>query len=281
MEPRYVRKVSSRHDNEEERIRQRSDANELDVEEDNIQCLSEVPATVNHAREISRYIIAHGDNTDSLAAPANLINHARALIRHVQLKNWPQFLAKIAYAEAACAFTQSRSGTIFNHNGILIKTLLKGATEAVLFSHGGISPHQKRFKEKITVPAGLSLHYYSRHSHDTMSGIGYELLVKSEAKRTQPDIISREPVESFHDGDQTYNYRLSNAREGDIMLPTEGLDVISIEPMSYMSIENRSETKYTRSVIDAVKIYRPEIKHIHFIHCRAVYAKNRERIYLS
>lgn len=131
-----------------------------------------VPVTENEARHISRKwiesssysrsesVISEGRIQQSFMGEA--AGRADNLLRIVHEEQWPKPLAHIALSEAASVFTQERSGTIFNHNGVIIKSLLKGATEAILFAHGGMSPHQKRFKEKIIIPDGLTWNYYSK-----------------------------------------------------------------------------------------------------------------------
>lgn len=142
-----------------------------------------------------------------------------------------------------------------------------------------MSPHQKRFKEKITIPDGLTWNYYSNHTQDTSSGIGTNILERSlwgdESFADEAPV----PVEVLQAGDVSYKYRLSNTDFGELLLPSYTHDIIYIEPLSNMSIENKVSTQFTNTVIDAIKQYRPEIKNVHAIHCRAVFARDRQRIY--
>lgn len=199
---------------------------------------------------------------------------ANRLIRELNNNQWPEELANIAKAEAASIFTQARSGTIFNHKGVIIKSLLKGATQAILYGHGGMSPHQKRFQDKVVIPRGINWHYYSEHFGDTNSGIGYAIIKSSISNSSRP-----EPIETLHPGDSSHRYRLTNAIEGELILPSLTHDIIYIEPVSNTFFEDRSSTQFVDTVIEAIKTYRPEIRHVHAIHCRAVFERNRERIY--
>lgn len=87
------------------------------------------------------------------------------------------------------------------------------------------------------------------------------------------------PFETLRPGMKSLKYSLSNAVEGETWSPTASHDIIYIEPLSNMNIENRSPKKFTSTVIEAVKLYRPEIKDIHAIHCRAEFDRNRQRTY--
>ncbi|WP_277950700.1 RHS repeat-associated core domain-containing protein, partial [Pantoea agglomerans] len=244
------------------------------------------PSTENEAREISVSILAGVDNLREfygevpLAEIAGKHSLARAneLLRRVANENWPVALADIAHAEAASVFTQSRSGTIFNHNGVIIKSLLQGATEAVLFAHGGMSLYRKVYREKVVIPQGVNLHYYSEHTQSTMSGVGFDILNALSTEEFYAEDVPV-PVETIRSGEVTHKYSLSNASEGEHLLPTAEYDIICIEPISNMAIENRMPKKFTDTIIEAIKIYRPEITDVHAIHCRAVFDRSRQRVY--
>ncbi|MCU1738143.1 MULTISPECIES: RHS repeat domain-containing protein [unclassified Pseudomonas] len=191
---------------------------------------------------------------------------ADELIARVAGEQWHEPFAGIAH-EVASHFLETRSGTIFNHNGVIIKSLMKGATEAILISHGGFSNHMKKFKEPINIPEGKKLHYYGLHGEDTSSGVARRLLEHSKgvAQGSLPD-----PIETITHVESTERYRLTFADEGAASLPTQQYDIIYVPP---------GVSSYTEEVFQAIEVYRPGIAEVHAVHCRPVFNRRHERIY--
>jgi insecticidal toxin complex protein TccC len=214
----------------------------------------------------------HEENTNPSLERMDLVDRYESLQRRIDNESWSEKLSSFAHQSTDKLLKQSRGGTIFRHNQIIIKSLSMGASQAVLFAHGGISPHQKRFKAPYTIPNNKTLVFYSKHMMDTLNTIGLRLV--THASTYDPDAPAGRknfhPAEFIHGGEKTHNYRISNTLEGDISPPNITYDIIHVA---------HGDSAMLADVFTAIQTYRPEIKIIHAIFCRAVFDRNRTRIY--
>jgi len=187
------------------------------------------------------------------------------LITRVALEQWPEPFDGMAH-EVAGNFRDSRSVKTFNHNGVIIKSLMKGATEAILIAHGRLSKSTKNLKEPIKIPENKKLHYYQPHGETILQSVAYHLLENSLGI-AQGDLP--QPLETITHADSPQRYRLRFAREGEILSPIQQYDIIHISP---------GALPYTDEVFQAIETYRPEITDLHAIHCRTLVDVSRQRV---
>lgn len=162
-------------------------------------------------------------------------------------------------------------GIIYRHKFVFIKSINPAAEHAILFAHGGIRRSQKAYATPVIVPKGRKLVYYAYHSEDTNTDVGWRLLLNNSTYNPTREPKNINPKEFIHADNTTFNYTLSNAFESELALPTAHHDVIGVITRTYM-----------QEVFEAISIYRPAIKYIHCIHCRAVYRhRGSERLYFE
>lgn len=162
-------------------------------------------------------------------------------------------------------------GTIYRHKDVFIKTMNLSAEHAVLFAHGGIRRSHNAYATPVIVPDGRKLVYYAYHSEDTYTDVGWRLHMNNSTYNPSLKPKNVNPKEFIQAGDATFNYSLNNAHEAELALPNDKHDVIGVVTRTYM-----------REVFEAISIYRPSIKYIHCIHCRAVFRhRGVERVFFQ
>jgi len=197
------------------------------------------------------------------------------LIKRMASERWPENFKGVAskYAAQHLNIPSTGGGTVFRHKQIVIKSLMAGAKQAILVAHGGISPHQKRFKEPIHLPADKTVVYYSKHMLDSSSGVAKRLAIHAstyDANAVGSIPKNYIPAEIVAGGGETFNYRLSNTSEGDLLNPNEAFDIIHVA---------HGDSALLAEVFDALAVYRNEVSTVHAVFCRAVFDRNRQRIY--
>ncbi|WP_248748046.1 RHS repeat-associated core domain-containing protein [Pseudomonas sp. MWU12-2037] len=239
------------------------------------------PRTADEAYEIAQHMaagtsdqlplelrimdIVPGEQLSSDDDEFQVRSYTDQLINRVVLEQWHEPFAEIA-REVAYLSMQTDAITTFKQNGVIIRSLLKGATEAILVAHGGFSSRMKKFKAPIKIPEGKKLHYYGLHGEGILTDVALRLLEKSKGVVQEENLPG--PIETLTDVDSAQRYRLKFIAHGPAFSPTQQYDIIYVSP---------GINSYTERVFQAIDTHRPEIAEVHAVHCRVEFNRRHER----